>query len=119
MKRSGIVFRQLILLFNILFILTSVVSCSSKPEDKVLGKWKAKDSKETMEFFKDGTVSAVSNGLSLGGSYKFLDKDQIKMEFGGIGALAGPIVMKVDFASNDEVTLTEPNGNVTKYSRVK
>jgi hypothetical protein len=73
-----------------------------------------------MECFKDGTL-AVSNsdkGMNLGGTYKFVDTDRIKVELGGLAALAGPFVATVSI-SGDELTWTMPNGQVSKYRRVQ
>jgi hypothetical protein len=99
-------------------IVTLLSSCSSKPENKIVGKWKEIGGTETMEFFKDGTVSVVDNKISLKGSYQFIDEKRIKFKLGGLGPLAGPIVEKVSF-SGGELVLTMPDGKVSKYSKFK
>ncbi len=111
--------KKLISWLTIVFTLSLIFSCSSKPENAIIGKWKEINGTGTIEFFKDGTVIAVDEGMSIGGSYKFIDKDRIKMEFQGfLGALAGPIVAKVSISDN-ELTFIMPDGTIEKYKRIK
>lgn len=100
----------------VVLTLSLLVSCSS--ESAIVGKWSEIGGTETIEFFKDGTVSVVDNGITMGGSYKFVEKDRIKLELSGLGALAGPIVAKVSI-KGDELTFTMPDGEVSKYKRAK
>ena len=104
--------------FCLLLLTLFLVSCSSKPENAILGKWKEIDKTETIEFFKDGTVSVVDKGMSMGGNYKFIDDDHLRLELGGLGALAGPMVFTVSVSKN-ELTLTNPQGKVSKYRRAQ
>ena len=71
-----------------------------------------------MDLFKDGTITVAEKGMNLGGTYKFVDKDRIKVELGGLAALAGPFVATVSI-SGDESTWTMPDGKVSKYRRAK
>lgn len=100
------------------FILSSLVSCSSKPEDAIVGKWKEIGGTEKMELFKDGTITVSGESMSFGGEYTFVDKDRIKVEFGGLGALAGPMVATVSISGN-EMTWTMTDGDKSKYRKVK
>lgn len=102
----------------LVLLVVFVVSCSAKPEDTIVGKWSEVEGTETLEFFKDGTISLVSRGMPMGGSYKFVDTDRMKWELGGMGALTGPIIVTVSISGN-VLTLTMPNGNVGKYKRTK
>jgi hypothetical protein len=102
----------------VVLTLSILVSCSSKPENAIVGKWSEIGGTETMEFFKDGTVSVVDKGMTMEGSYKFVEKDSIKLELGGLGALVGPIVAKVSI-KGDELIFTLPDGDVLKYKRAK
>lgn len=97
-------------------LLLTVVACSS-PEKAIVGRWTEVGGDETMEFFKEGTIN-VSGQLTMAGTYKWLDKDRIKLELGGIGALAGPVVLQVAIKS-DELTLTDSSGKPSKYKRSK
>ncbi|TSA40473.1 MAG: hypothetical protein D4R58_02620 [Betaproteobacteria bacterium] len=107
------------------------VSCSGKPEDAIVGEWRRIDGMEQIIFFKDGTVNEVSQdwmpdlrrplgktvfSRTKGGSYKFIDTDHMKMDWGSW--YAGPIVSKVSISA-DELTLTSPDGKVSKYKRTK
>jgi hypothetical protein len=73
---------------------------------------------ETMEFFKDGTVSLVGKEMSLGGTYKFVDTNRMKLEYGDLGAWMGPIITTISISGN-ELTLTMPDGKVERYKRAK
>jgi len=99
-------------------ILHEIVLTSSKPENPIVGKWREIGGTETIEFFKDSTVIVFSKGMTMGGSYKFVAKDRIKLELGGLGILAGPIVAKVSI-NGDELTFITSDGDVSKYKRLK
>jgi len=106
---------------SLLVVLTAIalfVSCSAK--SSILGKWQEFGAKtgdnETLEFFKDGTVSLVSKRMTLAGKYSFVDDDRIKLELGGIGALAGPVIMRVSI-SGGELRLTDTKGEISTYRR--
>jgi|GEM_PF-814407 len=111
---------QLMCWLAIACIMASLASCSSKPEDAIVGKWSEIDGTETLEFFKDGTVSVVDKGTTRTGDYRFIEKDRMRLQLGGLGILAGPIdvVAKVSI-SKDELTLTLAGGDVGKYRKVK
>lgn len=102
----------------IALILALLVSCSTKLEDAVIGKWSLTTGTERMELFKDGTLMIADKGMNVGGKYTFIDKDRIKVEFGGFAALAGPLIVTVSVAG-DEMTWTMPDGKIGKYKRDK
>lgn len=116
MKISQKRFKALLNCFVAILILFLFVSCSL--ENAIIGKWSEIGGTETLEFFKDGTVVVVEFGMSMVGSYKFIDKDQIKLELGGLGVLVGPMVAKISI-KGDEMTLNVPTVGLTKYKRVK
>lgn len=97
-------------------IAASHFSSCSKPENAIVGKWQEVDGTENAEFFKDGTVSLVDNGMSLAGNYKFIENDRLRVDLGGVGALIGPMIFKVEVSRN-ELTLTDSKGKVTTYRR--
>lgn len=76
------------------------------------------ESTESIEFFKDGTVSVVDKGMSMGGSYRFVDDNRIRIELGGLGALVGPMVYRISI-SRGELTMTSPDGDFLRYQRVQ
>jgi hypothetical protein len=105
------------------FLLCAAVGCWGRPEQAIVGKWQASSTGETMEFFPDGTCTMGSTmgsmSLNVAGTYKFIARDKIKLELGGLAALAGPLVVTAS-VTGDELTWTMPNGKTaTKYRRVK
>ncbi len=93
--------------------------CSSKPEELIVGKWKEIDATEIIEFFKDETINAVDKDISATGTYSFIDKNRLKIEYGGvIGSLAGPLIYEVSF-NGDVLTTTNSKGEKSKYRRLK
>lgn len=107
--------KNLLLSSVILLSLLHLTACSG--QKNIVGKWQDVQGTESMEFFKDGTVTAKAGGMSLGGKYSFVDDERIKIELGGMGALAGPTIAKVAISGN-ELTLTDENDKPTKYRRV-
>jgi hypothetical protein len=90
-----------------------------KPEEALLGKWQNIGHKETIEFFKDGSVNFLSDDHSpMGGDYKIIDDSHVRMSLGGFAGLAGPTVWKFS-VSRDQLTLTLPDGTVALYRKVK
>jgi len=100
----------------VVLILFMLVSCSL--ETSIVGKWNEIDGNETMEFFKDGTVSVNSGYVNTSGSYSLVDNDRIKLTFNGLFALAGPVVADIS-VHGDEMAITMPNGKTSKYKRAK
>jgi len=94
------------------------MSCSNKTS--IVGKWREIGGDNARpEFFKDGTIRAVgSDGRSLGGTYSFVEKDRIKMELSGVGAHAVAVIVRVAI-SGSELKLTDEQGKVSRYKRVK
>jgi hypothetical protein len=85
-------------------------------KEAIIGKWEGREKSVsggyetvTYEFFKDGTVVGCSEEMgSLTGDYKFIGKGRIRLEFGGLGQLVGPIVIKASLTSKDELVVTWP-----------
>jgi hypothetical protein len=55
-------------------------SCSKKPQQAILGKWNAEESKSLVEFRPDGTVTTLENGTTSTAKYKFLSETNFEME---------------------------------------
>jgi hypothetical protein len=101
----------------LVLILSLLTSCLSNLQGAIIGNWKdINEENSYIQFFKDGTVSATGRGMSLGGSYKFLEPQTIKVELGGMGALAGPVIYKVSIEGN-QLSLTNPNGQTEFFER--
>lgn len=109
--------KSLILVLCIVCSATLILSCS-KPEDKILGKWQEIGGTETIEFLQDGTVTVVDEGMTMGGTYKIVEENQIEMDLVGTGALAAPVSAKGTL-TGDDITFTMPNGEFSHYSRMK
>jgi len=96
----------------------------------VVGKWKEIGGTETIEFFKNGTVTYVYAGRSMHGTYEIVgmigeveqSKDQyvgfgeIRMEFNALGAPA--LIGKVSSAG-DELVLTPTPANGAPVGKFK
>lgn len=106
----------IVILFGIILC---VFSCTSNPEDAIVGKWQEIDGTETMELFKEGTLTIVPDDMpSMSGNYSFIDKDRMKIELDGrVGSMVGSMVLKVQITRN-ELTTTDPKGKPQKYRRV-
>lgn len=98
-----------------ILILIGLVGCGKSKEETIVGKWKEVGGTQTIEFFKDGTVTVVDeDGPALPGDYRFIDDNQIRMNL----ALFGPITVKIS-PSLDEITLTNPFGKIEKYRKLR
>jgi len=64
-----------------------------------------------MEFFNDGTVNIVQYGMPVGGEYKLIDKEHVKM------ILSHTYVFRFSVSKN-VLTLIEETGDVYKYRRI-
>lgn len=66
----------------------------------ILGKWNIIGSRETIEFFEDGTIIIDSKKGSLVGDYRFLDENRIRIDLSGIGTMAGSQVARISKVNN-------------------
>lgn len=100
-------------------VLMAQVSCtSSRLEKEIIGKWTEISGNEKMEFFKDGTIMVTESSLNMSGKYSFPEKNRIKVELGGFGMIAGPLIATIEI-TNEQLTITEPNGKKSVYRREK
>ena len=122
--------KYLLILCAVVFLF---VSCSKR--SSIIGKWQLqvdlqgqKLSEKEMaeletyrikyEFFKEGTFTMSLLGTPNVGKYSFVEDDIIKIELGGMGSWAGPMLMRVS-KSGKELSLTDPQGKVSTYERMK
>ncbi len=89
-------------------------SCLSDPKDSLVGKWKNKEGKDTIEFFKEGTVCARENNVELCGNYRFVDDNRIRVRFGSMGEIE---IYNISFSDN-ELTIFFPNGESNRFKKV-
>lgn len=100
----------------VLYFLLISASCSSKPENLIIGKWQEIGSNHTIEFYRDGTVK-ITEPTGLGkksgtGTFKFVDPSRLKLE--------GELEIEVKIlVSKDELVLIDPEGKSWKYRRGK
>ena len=101
-----------------------LISCSTA-KSSIVGKWQEIggiiNDEASLEFFKDGNFSSTSKGAadSLEGKYSFIEDGRIKMEFSGIAeALYGGVIYRVSI-SGGEMSLTDSDGKLSKFSRAK
>ena len=103
------------------FIVLCIMICGCvDSKASIIGKWERVDAdvgKVTMEFFKDGTITIVSEDPTLTGDYTFVDDDHIRIELGGLAGVVGPYVCNVA-VSKDTLILTGPKGESHEYRRV-
>jgi hypothetical protein len=92
-------------------------SCTSTPEQALVGKWKLTSGADTIEFFADGLVISVEQGGTTQGSYHFLDATQVQIA-PGVWGVAGSVVLQV-WIAGDELILTLPQVGSKKYRRVR
>jgi len=93
-------------------------SCLAGSRSAVLGQWKEVSGTEVIEFFRDGTITILDqSGASMGGNYKWIEGNRMRIELSGLGALMGPMVATVT-VSGSELRLAMQNGEVWKYRRM-
>lgn len=107
----------------LIFVGGWLAACSEKPEEKIIGRWHAADTAEgnVLEFFQGGTVSFLEGitGIAINGDYEFLNDDTIKIELGGILAIAGASIYKVSFSDDQLLLKTQNSDDVLTYERVE
>jgi len=89
-------------------------SCTLKPAWDVAGNWEKVDGKETISFSRNGTVTLTGGLTNLNTSFKFNDAKLLKLDMGSLGTYD----LEVHIAK-DILTLTSPDGKISKYRKVK
>jgi len=100
---------------------------ADKPQDLILGKWRAEDAKTkedvVIEFTKDGKVlvkKTTDDGKTaeVGGVYKFAadDKIDVEIDFGEGQKKKETLTVKV---TKDELTTTDSKDKKETFKRVK
>jgi uncharacterized protein (TIGR03066 family) len=89
-----------------------------KPQELVVGQWEvaAGNEKGVIEFVKDGKLRITIKGLTLEGSWKALDGEnlEVAVEFGGQQKMQ-KLKYKV---SETDLETTDENGRVDKFKRI-
>lgn len=89
-------------------IYIAIYFSSSSIESQIVGTWTEVDGSEQMVFFKDGTFYTVFDGRRMAGDYSFPSEENIRLEYGGIGAAVGPVVAPISI-SRDVLTIGLPD----------
>ncbi|MEN6441911.1 MAG: hypothetical protein ABFD97_25395 [Syntrophobacter sp.] len=99
----------LVLVFVIAF-----VACTVSERKDLTGTWQKEDGSATIMFAKDGKVKLCGGAATIKTSFKVQDKEHLQMDLGifGMGTLKYVL-------SKDSLAITDPSGNVSKYTRVK
>jgi len=99
-----------------ILLLAVVAGCGQSQEDQFLGHWYKIDGSGDMQFFEDGTV-VISAAKKTSGDFKVLDEQNLRFDFGGMGALAGPLVLGYEF--KDELLVLDGlnDGGTATYTR--
>jgi len=98
-------------------ILLSILTLSSlyaNLSDDVIGQWK--NGASQLEFFDDGTVLFVKNGLDSDGTYSIIGKNRLKMSLEVMG-IKMTRVAKVKMVGNKMILTDERDGRVTTYRK--
>lgn len=109
--------KQILLVFGFAILLAS---CSSKPQDTIVGRWQDKNNPAIIEFFPDGTMNYTSkmnnavSGQNYGGigAYKMLDADHMKIDWPDGVTHRGPIteIVKITLTKDDLTTFDNSSG---------
>ena len=117
-KRGELTILSVVTLIGVMVILAGSALPSEKTSqpNAIIGEWQeVGGTLSRMVFLKDGYLTVAAGKQQLAGRYKFLDKNRLLIDYGGN---VGSMIFEVSI-SGDELVLTEPNGNVSKFKRVK
>ena len=71
------------------------------------------EGKDTIEFFKEGTVCFRDKDVELCGNYLFVDDDRIRVKFGNVGEIE---IYNISISDN-ELTIFFSNGECSNFRR--
>jgi hypothetical protein len=89
-------------------------SCALKPSWDVIGKWQKIDGIETLDFARNGTVAIMVGTTTYTVPYVFSDTKHISVQVGSLGSTKVSVAVEGDI-----MTLTGPNGKVSKFKKIK
>lgn len=88
-------------------------SCTGGPHGQLVGKWVNKEGKDTIEFFKEGTVCIRDRDVEVCGTYRFVDDDRIRVRFESINEIE---IFNIAISGN-ELTIFFSNGECSTFRR--
>jgi hypothetical protein len=104
-----------VFLFTI-FCALILVACKIKPEELILGKWKAVTATETYEFSQEGVLRITNGNTTLSGSYKFLDSYRLMLQYKAKDNSEQIVIMRL-LVSEKELVLIDSMGKLVKYQK--
>lgn len=97
-----------------LLIIVLLTACSAS--NRILGKWEDADG-SIYEFFKDGTMAINSFGISISGTYEFIESDTMKLNMDGLWGIGGATIAKVKFSGREMIWTID--GQSISFDKVK
>ena len=88
-------------------------SCTGGPHGTLVGKWVNKEGKDTIEFFKEGTVCIRDRDVEVCGTYRFVDDDRIRVRFENTNEIE---IFNIAISGN-ELTIFLSNGECSTFRR--
>ncbi len=98
----------------VLCLVVLASSCALKPSWDVIGKWQKIDGIETLDFARNGTVAIMVGTTTYTVPYVFSDTKHISVQVGSLGSTKVSVAVEGDI-----MTLTGPNGKVSKFKKIK
>ena len=96
-------------------LLLLVAACKAGPA--IVGKWEDEDG-STVQFYEEGTVTISEGAEIIAGEYTILNNNTLRIDFGGLYSLAGPLVLEYH-VSGKHMSLVDPSGEVSELTRAK
>ncbi len=98
----------------ILCLVMMFAACSLKPTWDIIGKWQKTEGGETIEFARNGNMTLTNGKTSVTVPFKFGDPQHLQIDLGSIGMVTAQTAV-----GKDSLTITDANGKVSTYKRVK
>lgn len=83
--------------FLILASMAFYVWWAMQPKKLIIGTWERPS--EVLTIYPNETVTIKTQEGAFSGSYKFIDNKTLRFDLGGLGALAGPIILEYKVSS--------------------
>jgi hypothetical protein len=107
MKAARLTFVVLLALF--------LFACSSRSEDRMVGKWQQVDGTQVMQFFNNGTLIVSDRGKSMDGVYKILSDGRVRLEIGDPSK--GVNMLWEVSVSPNELSFSAPTGKLLRFRK--
>ena len=90
---------------------------AAEPDVTVVGGWKQVGSAGVIEFSAKGTFLIRTGEGALTGTYQFVDAGTIRFDLDGAAAAFGAFIVPAK-VSQDDLALSDGEGNVTHFRRI-